>query len=130
MDGESRNLTDTKMETESDEFRAFFQQQKYLNNLTEQALRKCHPLIITNLMHEKSAALNSDTVDGTARLEQICLRVLCMRACPGGSAIDVPSDHPLSKDQEKQNSPPNNISTSPAPAVVISDTELPEFVSV
>ncbi|KAI0494296.1 hypothetical protein KFK09_024428 [Dendrobium nobile] len=129
MDEESRALTTcTQMETENEELRTFFQQQKYLNNLTEQALRKCHPLIITNLRHEKTASLNTDFVDGTARLEQICLQVLCIRICPGGSDIDKPSDHVVSQDQEQQISPVKNLSQSSVAAAVIPDSELPEFV--
>lgn len=130
---ESRSITSSQIETENEEFRAFFQQQKHLNNLTEQALRKCHPLIITNLFHEKTASLNADLLDGTARLEQICLQVLCIRACPGGTAFDiVPTDQQPSKDQEYHLSQANNnhISTSPAAAAVIPDSELPEFVRI
>ncbi|XP_020593515.1 chromatin assembly factor 1 subunit FAS1 [Phalaenopsis equestris] len=128
MDEESRSLTCSQMETENEKFSAFFQQQKYLNNLTEQALRKGHPLIITNLRHEKTKSLNADSLDGTARLEQICLQVLCIRVCPGASAIEIPSNNLASKDEE-QFSLANNISTPPATtAVFIPDSELPEFV--
>ncbi|KAK8956844.1 Chromatin assembly factor 1 subunit FSM [Platanthera zijinensis] len=131
MEEESRSITCSQIETENEEFKTFFQQQKYLNNLTEQALRKCHPLIITNFFHEKTASLTTDILDGTARLEQICLQVLCIRACPGVPAFDIiPTDQLPSKDQENHLSQTNNISTSPAAAAVIPDSELPEFVRI
>lgn len=44
---------------EVEEFRTLLRQQKVLNTLTEQALRKSQPLVISNLAHEKADLLTA-----------------------------------------------------------------------
>ncbi|KAG0456306.1 hypothetical protein HPP92_024094 [Vanilla planifolia] len=131
MDEESRNITCAYIQSESDELKTFFHQQKYLHSLTEQALRKCHPLIMKSLRHEKPGLTNDGSRPGTAGLEEICLQALCMRPCPGGSAIEIPTDHLPNKDQEQCTPQAKNLSATSLPsAAVTPDSDLLEFVRV
>ena len=52
---------------EVEEFRSLLRQQKVLNTLTEQALRKSQPLVISNLNHEKAELLTAEDLKGDAR---------------------------------------------------------------
>ncbi|PKA56246.1 Chromatin assembly factor 1 subunit FSM [Apostasia shenzhenica] len=127
MGDESRSSTYPQLGTET-EVRAVLQQQRHLNNLTEQALRKSHPLIITNLMHEKDAYITADGLDGTARIEQICLQALCIRAFPGASTIDISNVCSLDEDQAHSLSQDKLGIGSSSPVAVIPDSDLIEYV--
>ncbi|RLN23765.1 hypothetical protein C2845_PM07G31350 [Panicum miliaceum] len=115
--------------TEVEEFRSLLRQQKVLNTLTEQALRKSQPLVITNLNHEKTELLTAEDLKGTAKVEQLCLQVLSMRICLGGVVVDVPTIDNSSASAEEINQ--SNVKNgSPASASAISETDLPEIVQV
>uniref|UniRef100_A0A0E0JS53 Chromatin assembly factor 1 subunit FAS1 n=1 Tax=Oryza punctata TaxID=4537 RepID=A0A0E0JS53_ORYPU len=113
---------------EVEEFRALLRQQKVLNTLTEQALRKSQPLVISNLTHEKTELLTAGDLKGTAKIEQLCLQVLSMRICPVGAAIDVPVIDSSSANAEESNQ--LNVKSNPAAASAIPDTDLAEMVKV
>ncbi|KAJ4968992.1 hypothetical protein NE237_015693 [Protea cynaroides] len=129
VDNEDRSSPSCKQESESDEFRAFLRLHKYLHNLTENALRKNQPLIISNLMHEKSNLLvTKDTCDSPT-LEVMCLQALRMQAFPGAPPVEklkdkLDVDDDVSLTQGKDNTPPTRG------VAVIPDTALPKFVSV
>lgn len=112
---------------EVEEFRALLRQQKVLNTLTEQALRKSQPLVISNLTHEKAELLTAGDLKGTSKIEQLCLQVLSMRICPGGATIDLPVIDSSSANAEETNQ--LNVKSSPAAASAIPDTDLAEIVS-
>jgi chromatin assembly factor 1 subunit A len=111
---------------EIEEFRTLLRQQKVLNNLTEQALRKSQPLVISNLAHEKAELLTAQDLMGTSKVEQLCLQVLSMRICPGGGVVDVPVIDSSAIAEETNQS---NVKSSPSAASSILDTDLPEIVS-
>ncbi|XP_052166619.1 chromatin assembly factor 1 subunit FSM [Oryza glaberrima] len=113
---------------EVEEFRALLRQQKVLNTLTEQALRKSQPLVISNLTHEKADLLTAGDLKGTSKIEQLCLQVLSMRICPGGATIDLPVIDSSSANAEETNQ--LNVKSSPAAASAIPDTDLAEIVKV
>ena len=81
-----------KPELESEEFRVLLRQQRQLKILTEQALRKNQPLIISNLMHEKAPLLLAEDLTGNSKLEQTCLRALSMFAFPCDPSIEISVD--------------------------------------
>jgi len=114
--------------TEVEEFRSLLRQQRVLNTLTEQALRKSQPLIISNLNHEKAELLTAEDLKGMAKIEQLCLQVLSMCICPGGAVVDVPLTDSSSATVEETNQP-NVKNGSPGAASAIPETDLPEIVS-
>ncbi|KAF0920479.1 hypothetical protein E2562_035378 [Oryza meyeriana var. granulata] len=114
--------------TEVEEFRALLRQRKVLNTLTDQALRKSQPLVISNLTHEKAELLTAGDLKGTAKIEQLCLQVLSMRLCPGGATVDVPVNDSSSASVDETNQ--LNAKSSPAAASAITDTDLAEIVKV
>lgn len=114
---------------ESEEFCALLQQQKYLNNLTEHALKKNQPLIISNLMHEKSSLLTAEDLTGTPRLEQMCLQALSMRLFPGGSPVEISLDNVEDDYQEACPSSGKGKTTLNSTAITISDSDLRTVVS-
>ncbi|KAJ6794028.1 chromatin assembly factor 1 subunit FSM [Iris pallida] len=118
-----------KSEDESEEIKVFLQQQKCLRNFTEQALRKGHPLVISNLRHESLKLLMSEDLDGTNKVEHICLQALSMQTCPGGPMIVISIDQsPSTDNNDMSQSQGDNNSTSTATVVTISDSDLSEFV--
>ncbi|KAK8454227.1 hypothetical protein SEVIR_5G418500v4 [Setaria viridis] len=117
--------------TEVEEFRSLLRQQKVLNTLTEQALRKSQPLVISNLNHEKAELLTAEDIKGTAKVEQLCLQVLSMRICPGGVIVDVPTiDNSSASAEEINQCNVKNGSPGSASASAIPETDLPEIVQV
>ena len=84
-------------DVESEEFCGLLRQQKNLNNLTENALKKNQPLIITNLMHDKELG---QTFSGTLKLEQMCLQSLSMRVISASSYVEISVDHLQDEDQD------------------------------
>ncbi|KAK1287712.1 Chromatin assembly factor 1 subunit FSM [Acorus calamus] len=129
VDG-TKSSADCREDVESEEFRALFQQQKYLNDWTERALRKSEPLIISNLRHEKASFLKSEEVSGQLKRDQLCLLALSIHVFPGGSPIEISMDDDTSNDDvEVMSSSGGKNSCSPqAAAPVISELDLPEVV--
>ncbi|XP_058094285.1 chromatin assembly factor 1 subunit FAS1 [Magnolia sinica] len=125
------SMPSCKQDVESDEFRALFRHQKYLYNLTENALRRNQPLIISNLMHEKTSLMITEDLSGSSKIEQICLQALSMRSCPGGtSIIDLSTDAIVSSEDKEVCQSQSKSDAKPAVAgVAILDSDLPEIVS-
>ncbi|XP_076955158.1 chromatin assembly factor 1 subunit FAS1-like [Bidens hawaiensis] len=111
-----------QMETE--ELSILFKQFKHLNTLTEHALRKNKPVLIANLMHEKSKS--------TSETEYMCLQALCIRAFPVGPSVEIIAGYDMQ--EEIQEDCPSSSKSSVLPVAsgptTISDSDLPEFVSV
>lgn len=106
-------------------------QQKYLRSLTEHALRKNQPLIISNLMHEKASLLFADNLTGVNKLEQTCLQALSICVFPCG----VPVEISITNDAEEENleacmSNSNASTTNLSSRAAISESDLPSIVSV
>ncbi|XP_020099408.1 chromatin assembly factor 1 subunit FSM [Ananas comosus] len=113
---------------EVEEIEPLIRQQKILNKLTEQALRKSQPLVIFNLNHEKAKLMVAEDLVGIAKLEHICLHALSMQAFHGSPIIDLSfNDNLLPKDQEicSSNSKHSHTPTTTSP---IPDSDLPEIV--
>lgn len=119
----------SEQDGQNEEFRALFRQQKYLNNLTEQALRKNQPLIILNLLHENSSLQMAEDLNGTSKLEQTCLQALSMRACPGGSHVEISIDSMACENEEACNSSGKASATPVLSVAPIPDSDLPLIVS-
>ncbi|KAH1044659.1 hypothetical protein AAZX31_09G227000 [Glycine max] len=117
-----------KNDIEIEEFCALLRQQKYLNNLTEHALRKNQPLIISNLINDKD--LSSDhNISGTPKLEQMCLQVLSMYVIPGISCIEISEDKMQDEDQEVCLSTGKGVASLISGVAVIPDSDLPIIVT-
>ncbi|CAA7047325.1 unnamed protein product [Microthlaspi erraticum] len=98
---------------QDEEFRALLHQQKQLQSLTDQALAKLQPLMISNLAHEKLSLSPSKDVDGTTeKVEQICLRALVVRPFPCSSDADADADSDAGKSSCSQSTPPSSSSSS------------------
>ncbi|KAH6757519.1 hypothetical protein C2S52_023387 [Perilla frutescens var. hirtella] len=129
IDSKVQNMPTSEQQVQSDEFCTLLRQQKYLNNLTEHALKKNQPLIILNLVHEKTALSSAEELTGTSKLERMALQTLGIRPLPGfpNIEISVPSDE-VDKDQEASS---NKLSTAPlATAASILEPDLPQIISV
>jgi chromatin assembly factor 1 subunit A len=126
---EEASTSPTGQCTETEELRSILCQQKVLNTLTEQALRKSQPLVIPNINNEKAKLLNAKDLKGLAKIEQLCLHVLSMRICPGGVVVDVPciDSSPQSAEGIDQS---NGKNSSPAAASAIPEMDLTEIVSM
>lgn len=122
LDSEVQNLPISEQQLQSDEFCILLRQQKYLNDLTEHALKKNHPLIILNLTHGKTTISSADEVTGISKLERMALQTLTIRPLPDFQSIEisVPNDV-VDKDGEVS---PNKSSTTQ-----ILDSDLPQIVS-
>ncbi|EXC24919.1 hypothetical protein L484_011785 [Morus notabilis] len=114
---------------ESEEFCALLRQQKCLSNLTDHALRKNQPLIISNLMHEKAFLLISEGLSGTPKLEQMCLRALSMCLFPGSSPVEISLDNVAEIDQEACTSSGNDSTTPTSTTIVTPELDLHKLVS-
>ncbi|XP_073099725.1 chromatin assembly factor 1 subunit FSM isoform X6 [Elaeis guineensis] len=129
MENEAKSSCCFKLQIESEEFRALLRHQKYLCTVTEQALQKNQPFVISNLMHEKAELISAVGLVGTPKFEQICLQALCMQPCPGGSNIDQSMNYNSSnKDPEICRPQSKNSSTSVVCAAIMPDSDLSEFV--
>lgn len=110
--------TPSKQDQESQEFRALLHQQKQLQSLTDHALAKTQLLMICNLMHEKLSLLASKDVEGTEKVEQICLRALVLRPFPCSSLIEISIGDTEDEDDEEeagQSTPPSSSRTRSIP---------------
>ncbi|TYH91300.1 hypothetical protein ES332_A13G108400v1 [Gossypium tomentosum] len=119
----------SKQDGRNEEFSALLRQQKCLNNITEQALRKNQVLIILNLFHEKASLLMAEDLNGTPKLEQTCLQALSMRAYPGGHSIEISIDSKVHDNQEACLSSAKAGVTPVLSVVPIPDSDLPLIVS-
>lgn len=126
---EARSSPNCKQDSKRDEFCSLLRQQKYLNNLTEHALRKNQPLIILNLMHEKAALLMAEDLSGTPKLEQMCLQALSMRVFPDGSPIEISIENTQDEDHEACLSGSKGSSTPISTVNAITESDLPTIVS-
>ncbi|KAL9234852.1 hypothetical protein vseg_009673 [Gypsophila vaccaria] len=118
-----------KPEVESEECAAWTRQQKYLHNLTDHALKKNQPLVIVNLMHEKTHLLSANDLSGTLKVEQMCLQALTMRAFPGGLTIEVPSNVNLQEENQEASTSNSKGSALATGVATIPDSDLPKIVS-
>lgn len=119
----------SKNDIETEEFCALLRQQKYLNNLTEHALRKNHPLMISNFGNDNEFLLSHHDVGGTPKQEQMCLQALCMYMIPGSSYIELSTDKVHDEDQEACLSTGKCGATPMSGLAAIPDSDLPIIVS-
>ena len=126
---EVRDHPDTKEQVQSEEFCSLLRQQKYLNNMTEHALKKNQPLIVLNLMHEKTTLSPAEELSGSEKLEKMCLQALCIRPLFDFPAMDI-SIHNNEVDEDLEALPNKSSSTpSSTAAAAIPDSDLPQIVS-
>lgn len=121
----------SKDDIETEEFCALLRQQKFLNNLTEHALRKNNPVIIANFVYDKELSLLDHSINGTPKQEQMCLQALRMYTIPGGSYIELElsTDKMQEEDQEASPSTGKGAATPLPDLAAIPDTDLPIIVS-
>ncbi|XP_021636875.2 chromatin assembly factor 1 subunit FAS1 isoform X2 [Hevea brasiliensis] len=122
---EGRGSESCNQDSESEEFYMLLQQQKYLNNLTETALRKNQPLIILNLMHEKVPLLLAEDLTGTHKLEKMCLEALSMRTFPGWLPMEISMANIQSEDQDVCGSSGKATRTHTSTAITIKGSDMP-----
>lgn len=114
---------------ESEEFCGLLRQQKYLNKLTERALKKNQPLIISNLMREKAYMSTAEDLVGIPKLEQMFLQALSMRVFPGSSLIEISLGSLESIDQEVSTPTVKDSATPNPTANFMSDSDMRTLVS-
>ena len=126
---ETRSSLGVKQDLESEKFSILLRQQKYLGNLTERALQKNQPLIISNMAHDKVSLLKAEDLNGTLKLEQMCLQALSIHVFPGSSPVEISVDGIQGDDQEVCLSSGNRCSKSTSSVTVIPESDLPAIVS-
>ncbi|XP_074332597.1 chromatin assembly factor 1 subunit FAS1-like isoform X2 [Apium graveolens] len=116
---------------EGEELSVFFRQLKHLHNLTEHALQRSRPLVILNLMHEKSLLMSMKGLNDASQSEQTCLLALSMRPFPGYPSVEISIDE-VGEEENLEPSPSSNKGNMPsmAAAATIPDSDLPLIVSV
>ncbi|KAI3943297.1 hypothetical protein MKW98_029441, partial [Papaver atlanticum] len=133
-DDEAQSST-CKENFESDELHILLRQQNYINKLTHNALLKNKPLIISNLMNEKTALPMAEGLNGTPKIEQMFLQSLSIRPFPGSAHIQISADNNSTQEEDEEVSKSHNkirsstTSTPSAPVSVIQDKDLPIIVS-
>ncbi|KAL0340827.1 UNVERIFIED_CONTAM: Chromatin assembly factor 1 subunit FAS1 [Sesamum radiatum] len=125
---EVRNLPNPEQQVQSEEFCTLLRQQKYLKNLTEHALKKNQPLIILNLMHEKTTLFSAEELTGTEKLERMCLQTLSMRPLPGFPDIEI-SAHNDAVDEDQEAFSAKSSTKLLATAAALADSDLPQIIS-
>ncbi|KAI3896578.1 hypothetical protein MKX03_023153 [Papaver bracteatum] len=134
-DGEAQSSATCKENVESDELHTLLRQQNYINKLTHNALLKNKPLIISNLMHEKTALLMAEDLHGTSKIEQMFLQSLSICPFPGSAHIQISADNNSTQEEDEEVSKSHNkirsstTSAPSAPVSVIQDKDLPTIVS-
>ncbi|KAG8390710.1 hypothetical protein BUALT_Bualt01G0111800 [Buddleja alternifolia] len=126
---EVKSVPSSEQQAQSEEFCTLLRQQKHLNNLTEHALKKNHPLIILNLMHEKTTFLSAEELTGTPKIERMCLQTLSICPFPGFPDIKVSMDNDV-VDEEQEASTNKSSATSTATGAAILDSDLPQIISI
>ncbi|VFQ92678.1 unnamed protein product [Cuscuta campestris] len=127
---ETKVTASLKQEVQGEEI-SVLRQQKYLNNLTEHALKKNQPLFILNFMHEKAMLLLDDDVTGNEKVEQACLGALKMCSFPGYPSICISYPNPMDEG-DVEASPSNSckiVSTPQVTTSALQDSDLPQIVS-
>ncbi|CAI8613307.1 unnamed protein product [Vicia faba] len=121
----------SKDDIEAEEFCALLRQQKYLNNLTEHALRKNNPVIIPNFVLDKDPSVLDHNISGIPKQELMCLQALSMYTIPGGSYIELElsTDKIQDEDQEASPSTGKSAATPPSDLAAIPDSDLPIIVT-
>ncbi|KAG2404202.1 hypothetical protein LR48_Vigan03g037600 [Vigna angularis] len=112
----------------NEEFCALLRQQKYINSLTDLALRKNQPLIITNFNHEKELSSDHST-GGISKVEQKCLQALSMYIVPGGSLVEIPMGKMQDEEQKVHRSDGKGGASSISGVAAISDSDLLTIVT-
>lgn len=127
----SKTLSSSAQEGPGEEFAVLLRQQKYLHNLTEQALRKNKPLIILNFMHEKAPLLLADELTGNEKVEQMCLGALAICSFPGHSSIPISSCNEV-VEGDSETCPSGSKTSTPqiASSAALADSDLHQVVSV
>ncbi|KAK4796326.1 hypothetical protein SAY86_028652 [Trapa natans] len=117
-----------EQDTEREDLSQFFRQNKYLCSVTEHALRKNQPLIISNLAHEKSGPSDLEKLSGAAKMEVMCLQALRICAFPGDTDVDISISNHFVGDED---SPSSNRDSRMLPPnmVAVSDSDLSIIVS-
>ncbi|CAN4126663.1 unnamed protein product [Withania somnifera] len=127
----SKNLSSSAQEGLGEEFAVLLRQQKYLHNLTEQALRKNKPLIILNFMHEKAPLSFADELTGNEKVEQMGLGALSICSFPGRSSIPISTwNDVVERDSEASPSGSKASTAQVAASAALVDSDLHQFVSV
>ncbi|XP_011077120.1 chromatin assembly factor 1 subunit FAS1 isoform X3 [Sesamum indicum] len=126
---EVRNLPDSQKQIPSEEFCTLLRQQKYLNSLTEHALKKNQPLIISNLMHEKTTLSPAEELTGTEKLERLCLQTLSICPLPDIPSIEISVKNDVI-DDDVESSSNKSSPTLLATAAAMLDCNLPQIISV
>ncbi|KAM2895746.1 hypothetical protein FF1_010803 [Malus domestica] len=127
---ETRSSPSIKQDLESEKFSILLRQQKYFGNLTERALQKNQPLIISNLAHDKVSLLKVEDLNGTLKLEQMCLQALSMHVFPGCSPVEISVDGIKEDNQEVCLSSGSLCIKSTSAVTAIPESDLPTIVSV
>ncbi|XP_073125630.1 chromatin assembly factor 1 subunit FAS1 isoform X2 [Henckelia pumila] len=126
---EVRNVPSSEQPVQSEEFVTMLHQQKYLNNLTEHALKKNQPLIILNLMHEKTVLFSDEELSGVEKLERMCLQTLSVRPIPGLPSVDITNEsEAVAEDLEKSSS--KTSVTTLGTGVALQDADLPQIILI
>ncbi|KAK4367044.1 hypothetical protein RND71_014924 [Anisodus tanguticus] len=130
-DPEGSKILSSFAQVPGEEFAMLLRQQKYLHNLTEQALRKNKPFIILNLMHEKAPLILADELTGNEKVEQMCLGALAICSFPGHSSIPISICNDV-VDGDSEASPSGSKASTPpiASSATLADSVLPQVVSV
>ncbi|XP_009767043.1 chromatin assembly factor 1 subunit FAS1 [Nicotiana sylvestris] len=124
-------LSSSAQEVQAEEFVMLLRQQKYLHNLTEQALRKNKPLIILNLMREKAPLLLAEELTGNEKVEQMCLGALAICSFPGHSSIPISTCNDVVEGGLEASPSGTKATTSQiASSAVLADSDLHQVVSV
>lgn len=128
---EEANGSPSCPQIETEELSLFFKQLKHLNTLTEHALKKNRPFVVSNLMHEKS---QSQPLSSTPESEQTCLQALSIRAFPVGPSIDLVAPNDIQEDEKQKQedcSSSSKVGVVPiASGATITDSDLPEIVTI
>ncbi|KAK4480205.1 hypothetical protein RD792_013267 [Penstemon davidsonii] len=120
-----KDLPDSQKQVQSEEFCTLLQQQKHLHDLTEHALKKNKPLIIMNLMHEKTTLLSAEELTVTEKLERMCLQTLSICPLPGFPNKEI-SIHNNVVDESLEAS----SNKSSATAATVPDSDLPQIITI
>ncbi|XP_042004178.1 chromatin assembly factor 1 subunit FAS1-like [Salvia splendens] len=127
---EVRDHPDIKEQVQSEEFCSMLRQQKCLNNMTEHALKKNQPLIILNLMHEKTTLSPAEELSGSEKLEKMCLQALSIHPLFDSPATETSiNNNEVDEDLEAL---PNKSTPTPSTAASagIPDSDLPQIISI
>ncbi|KAK4436092.1 Chromatin assembly factor 1 subunit FAS1 [Sesamum alatum] len=101
------------------------------DDLVEESMRlkKNQPLIVLNLMHEKTTSLSAEELTGTEKLERMCLQTLSLRPLPGFPDIEI-STHNDVVDEDQEASSAKSSTRLLATAAALVDSDLPQIISV